>query len=410
MTRIINCLFLSFSMLVWTSVGASHQMNKSNEDVHSGLLHDNVRGTQNLVPLKDGHYPTSAHQTQVPSVHNKTSSSSKSVHDRRSSPSKKVSSSVAHESFSHRAFGAEQSSSFYSDPLGDSPNIPAAAPVPEELPPLNLEDFGSQQFFEPVPDPANQPFFDNQFPSPPPQTSSTPFDIPPPPETFTVPQYGDLPLPPPPPQPTEPFYSSPPEPTQFDSPQDDSFYSVAPVLRPQPNYPQNDPVFADEPSPPPRVNYPQDDPFYSAVPEKEPLVPFPSFPAEPVSAPESSYLNDERVNSLNGAKQRNYDTLYTSTSVNIPTYQSRPEQDKRPQEWVIPKGRTLKFTLDSWCQLAGWTLVWDTPKQQVMAASGTIFGTFDEAINVIFTSLRQANSPFVAEKYLANNVLRVRSR
>lgn len=62
------------------------------------------------------------------------------------------------------------------------------------------------------------------------------------------------------------------------------------------------------------------------------------------------------------------------------------------QIWVIGTKGSLKKQIQRWSQKAHWTVVWSTRMNQHMESSAAFYGSFDEAVENLFQSLRATGS------------------
>ena len=75
--------------------------------------------------------------------------------------------------------------------------------------------------------------------------------------------------------------------------------------------------------------------------------------------------------------------------------------------WVIMAGSSLKSTLEGWCRVAGWTLIWDSPIDYRMRASATFKGGFEESASRLIDSIYIGNPELSATFHRGNRVLHI---
>lgn len=75
--------------------------------------------------------------------------------------------------------------------------------------------------------------------------------------------------------------------------------------------------------------------------------------------------------------------------------------------WVIMAGSSLKSTLEGWCKVAGWTLIWDSPVDYRVRASATFDGDFQKAAAQLIDSVYESNPELNAVFHRGNNVLHI---
>lgn len=75
--------------------------------------------------------------------------------------------------------------------------------------------------------------------------------------------------------------------------------------------------------------------------------------------------------------------------------------------WVIMAGSSLKSTLEGWCKVAGWTLIWDSPVDYRVRASASFDGDFQKAAAQLIDSVYETYPELNAVLHRGNNVLHI---
>lgn len=84
-------------------------------------------------------------------------------------------------------------------------------------------------------------------------------------------------------------------------------------------------------------------------------------------------------------------------------------------EWKVPEGSTLREVLADWAEVAGWSLVWNSPYEYPMQAGAVFYGEFVEsdpygqgpsgaAVDLVH-SMKTARPAVNADFYMSNKVL-----
>jgi len=77
-------------------------------------------------------------------------------------------------------------------------------------------------------------------------------------------------------------------------------------------------------------------------------------------------------------------------------------------EWkVSDRDKTLRRTLARWAGSAGWQLVWDLDIDYPIRAGGAVRGSFEQAMQSVLESMRDADVPLQAIFYQKNKVVRI---
>lgn len=77
--------------------------------------------------------------------------------------------------------------------------------------------------------------------------------------------------------------------------------------------------------------------------------------------------------------------------------------------WAAMSGSTLKDTLETWAQAAGWKVVWDTETNYGLRASATFAGTFVTAVTDIVDTIHLNNPELTVTMYTGNRVVHVQT-
>lgn len=69
------------------------------------------------------------------------------------------------------------------------------------------------------------------------------------------------------------------------------------------------------------------------------------------------------------------------------------------QMWSVSSGRTLKKQMNLWDKQSEWDVVWETRKNMHIQANANFFGSFDDAVEQLFQSVRNDGSELEPEFY-----------
>lgn len=78
-----------------------------------------------------------------------------------------------------------------------------------------------------------------------------------------------------------------------------------------------------------------------------------------------------------------------------------------PKPWLAREGKTLRDTLREWAQEEGWSVVWRSDRNYILAASAEFEGDFIKAAGELLAAFAKARPPVFGEFYTANRVLLV---
>lgn len=74
--------------------------------------------------------------------------------------------------------------------------------------------------------------------------------------------------------------------------------------------------------------------------------------------------------------------------------------------WIVMADTSLRDTLNGWSEQAGWTLIWDHPRDYRIRASARFSGSFEEAIVDLMDSIYSHHPDLVAKTH-PNKVVRI---
>ena len=83
---------------------------------------------------------------------------------------------------------------------------------------------------------------------------------------------------------------------------------------------------------------------------------------------------------------------------------SEPVQDQ-VRSWVVTDGQTLREVLQSWCDKAGWDLVWTTAREYPIEASAVFKGRFMDVASALVRNFERATPIPYAKFYKGNRVV-----
>ena len=83
---------------------------------------------------------------------------------------------------------------------------------------------------------------------------------------------------------------------------------------------------------------------------------------------------------------------------------SDPVQDQ-VRSWVVADGQTLREVLQSWCDKAGWDLVWTTSREYPIEASAVFKGRFVDVASALVRNFERATPIPYAKFYKGNRVI-----
>lgn len=83
---------------------------------------------------------------------------------------------------------------------------------------------------------------------------------------------------------------------------------------------------------------------------------------------------------------------------------SGPVQDQ-VRSWVVADGQTLRDVLQSWCDKAGWDLVWTTAREYPIEASAVFKGRFVDVASALVRNFERATPIPYAKFYKGNRVV-----
>ncbi|WP_286241179.1 TcpQ domain-containing protein [Neptuniibacter halophilus] len=75
------------------------------------------------------------------------------------------------------------------------------------------------------------------------------------------------------------------------------------------------------------------------------------------------------------------------------------------QMWSVSTGLTVKNQLKKWDDQSQWSVVWETRKGQTIQANAYFFGTFDMAVEGLFSALQNDGSDLEPEYYSNKTVV-----
>ncbi len=78
--------------------------------------------------------------------------------------------------------------------------------------------------------------------------------------------------------------------------------------------------------------------------------------------------------------------------------------------WIIMANTSLKATLEGWCRVSGWTLIWDSPVDYRMRASASFPGSFEESASSLIDSIYIGNPELAATFHRGNRVLHIQNQ
>lgn len=81
-----------------------------------------------------------------------------------------------------------------------------------------------------------------------------------------------------------------------------------------------------------------------------------------------------------------------------------PVQDQ-VRSWVVADGQTLREVLQSWCDKAGWDLVWTTAREYPIEASAVFKGRFVDVASALVRNFERATPVPYAKFYKGNRVV-----
>lgn len=95
-------------------------------------------------------------------------------------------------------------------------------------------------------------------------------------------------------------------------------------------------------------------------------------------------------------------------NVNIDEYledESAGTTQDQVRSWVVASGQTLRDVLQSWCDKAGWDLVWTTAREYPIEASAVFKGRFMDVASALVRNFERATPIPYAKFYKGNRVV-----
>ena len=95
-------------------------------------------------------------------------------------------------------------------------------------------------------------------------------------------------------------------------------------------------------------------------------------------------------------------------NVNIDEYvedESAVYMQDEVRSWVVASGQTLREVLQSWCDRAGWDLVWTTAREYPIEASAVFKGRFMDVASALIRNFERATPIPYAKFYKGNRVV-----
>ena len=81
------------------------------------------------------------------------------------------------------------------------------------------------------------------------------------------------------------------------------------------------------------------------------------------------------------------------------------EVQDQVRSWVVAEGQTLREVLQSWCDKAGWDLVWTTSREYPIEASAVFKGRFMDVASALVRNFERATPIPYAKFYKGNRVV-----
>ena len=78
--------------------------------------------------------------------------------------------------------------------------------------------------------------------------------------------------------------------------------------------------------------------------------------------------------------------------------------------WPIDAGANLQIVLRNWTKNAGWTLLWEVPRDYHIQIPVTLIGSFEQVIHQLMESVNRTNPEIEAILYQRNKVVVIFSR
>lgn len=80
-----------------------------------------------------------------------------------------------------------------------------------------------------------------------------------------------------------------------------------------------------------------------------------------------------------------------------------------PDQWGVLSGSTLRETLESWSEAAGWSVVWDSELDYRLRASSKYRGSYTTAVQALADSVHRTNPELTITLYTGNKVVHVQT-
>ena len=84
--------------------------------------------------------------------------------------------------------------------------------------------------------------------------------------------------------------------------------------------------------------------------------------------------------------------------------------DDAVEDWLAEEGNTLKGLLSSWCERAGWRLVWNSNRNYTLSAGAMFRGRFADVSSALIRTFARAKPAPRATFYKGNRVLVVETK
>ena len=122
-----------------------------------------------------------------------------------------------------------------------------------------------------------------------------------------------------------------------------------------------------------------------------------------VFAQRAGFAPEKTCNSVTGIENGD---VATEVSVNgyVEEEINDPVQDQ-VRSWVVADGQTLREVLQSWCDKAGWDLVWTTAREYPIEASAVFKGRFMDVASALVRNFERATPIPYAKFYKGNRVV-----
>ena len=99
-------------------------------------------------------------------------------------------------------------------------------------------------------------------------------------------------------------------------------------------------------------------------------------------------------------------SVASSTKVQPKSESKNDAKKVAPPVWVARKGTTLRKTIEEWCRILNWTVIWQpSDLDYANPATRTFEGGFEDAVKQLFQPYKNAKRPLLVDGWRGNSVI-----